>query len=102
MKTITLTLTEEQEKVMTKAVNLYGITLEQACAYGFFNFEFRLDPSSGDDCWYMIDSLLDAKDPDRAFVNRFKADLPGWMKDSKEEPKEASDNIPEDQGNKAA
>lgn len=76
-----MTLTDEQETEMLKAVERYGMTLEQACWYGFFNFEFRLDPSSGDDCWAMIHQIIEAKDQQKSFENRFEADYPSWLED---------------------
>lgn len=70
--TFSITLTNEQMAEMSKVVKRYGITLEQACLYGFFNFEFRADPTSTDDGWLMIETLREMQNPDLAFKQRHK------------------------------
>lgn len=101
MKTITITLSEKEEAVMAKAVKRYRLTLEQACKYGFFNFESTLDPNSGD-AWSAIDVLFEALNPDstEALENRYVAS-PGQY-EQEETESETPETKAESQSKKAA
>lgn len=81
---ITIHLSDHQYKIMKKAVKRYNLTLEQACLYGFFNFESCLDPNSGDG-WSAVESLLEAQNPEQAFENRYIPTLPDYLKEEESE-----------------
>ena len=84
---VVIHLTDLQREIMNTAVDKYKLTLEQAAAYGFFNFEFVIDPDAGDG-WSAVQELLLAQNPDRAFQNRYEEEVTDLTKIAAELPQQ--------------
>lgn len=87
---VTIQLTPIQKQVMVEAAKKFELTIEQACKYSLFHFDFIIDPSAGDG-WSAVQELLQAQQPDRAFQDRYEDEIKALTQVVEEAPNQGDE-----------